>query len=197
MPGVQPHRKKVKHFHERGDLHELTFSCYRRIKLLTNNPWRAKLSQSIDEACQAVGCFLAAFVYMPEHVHLLVWGIKAQEDVSELLSRIKQPVSVQVHADLAQRPGRLLSRLIVRDRPGRQIFRFWQEGPGFDRNLFTASAVQASIDYIHNNPVARGLCPKARDWRWSSARFYESDGKLFDPLHPKITPLPAEFWHAS
>ena len=117
MPGIQPHRKKVKHFHERGDLHELTFSCYRRMKLLTNNPWRAKLSQSIDEACQAVGCFLAAFVYMPEHVHLPVWGIKAQEDVSELLSRIKQPVSVQVHADLAQQPGRLLPRLIVRDRP--------------------------------------------------------------------------------
>jgi putative transposase len=84
---------------------------------------------------------------------------------------------------------------MVRDRPGRQVFRFWQEGPGFDRNLFTVKAVQASIDYIHNNPVARGLSQKARDWRWSSARFYESEGTLFDPLLPRITLLPAEFWH--
>src|SRR5687767_2998440 len=32
---------------------------------------------------------------------------------------------------------------------GRMVFRYWQKGPGFDRNLFTAAAVQASIDYIH------------------------------------------------
>jgi putative transposase len=132
---------------------------------------------------------------MPEYVHLLVWGIESQEYVSALLSRIKQPVSVQVHADLAQRHSRLLPRLMVRDRPGRQVFRFWQEGPGFDRNLFTVKAAQAAIDYIHNNPVARGLCQNARDWRWSSARFYESGGSLFDPLRPQIAPLPAEFWH--
>lgn len=55
-------------------------------------------------------------------------------------------------------------------------------------------AVRASIDYIHNNPVKRGLCQKAREWRWSSARFYESDGTFLDPLLPELTPLPAEFW---
>jgi hypothetical protein len=48
--------------------------------------------------------------------------------------------------------------------------------------------------YIHNNPVKRGLCQKARDWRWSSARFYVEDGAFVDPLLPKITPLPAELW---
>ena len=133
---------------------------------------------------------------MPEHVHLLVWGIRETEQVSQLLSRVKQPVSVLVHADLEKARSRLLSRLIVRDRPGRQVFRYWQEGPGFDRNLFTVAAVQASIDYMHHNPVARGLCKRARDWRWSSARFYESDGGFTDSLLPKITPLPAEFWAA-
>ena len=34
----------------------------------------------------------------------------------------------------------------------------WQEGPGFDRNLLTVKAVQAALDYIHTNPVKRGLC---------------------------------------
>jgi putative transposase len=74
------------------------------------------------------------------------------------------------------------------------VFRFWQEGPGYDRNLFTVRAVQASLDYIHRNPVARKLCVQARHWRWSSARYYESDGQVLDPLLPTITPLPAEFW---
>jgi putative transposase len=170
VPKVSPHRKTIRHFHQPGDVHELTFSCYRRLSILINNAWRAKLSSAIDQACQSVGCHLAAFVYMPEHVHLLVWGIQAKEDVS-----------------------RLLEQLTVLDR-GRMVFRYWQEGPGFDRNLFTVGVVQASINYIHNNPVKRGLCQNARDWRWSSARFYVEDGAFVDPLLPKITPLPAEFW---
>ena len=130
---------------------------------------------------------------MPEHVHLLVWGIHAKEEVSRLLGAIKRPVAAHVRADLERTQSRLLTRLTICER-GRKVFRYWQEGPGFDRNLFTVSVVQTSIDYIHNNPVKRGLCQKARDWRWSSARFYESDGTFVDPLLPTITPLPAEFW---
>jgi len=29
------------------------------------------------------------------------------------------------------------------------------------------------IDYIHANPVRRGLVAMATDWTWSSARFWE------------------------
>ncbi len=196
MPSPKPHRKRVRHFHEPGDVHELTFSCYHRLPLLTNNAWRTILSRSIDEACQSLGCHLAAFVYMPEHVHLLVWGITKKEDVSHLLANIKQPVSIQVRKDLESTNSRLLPKLMVRERPGKIVFRYWQEGPGFDRNLFTTKAVQASLDYIHLNPVKRGLSFKARDWRWSSARYYETDGLEIDKLLPTITPLPAEFWSA-
>jgi putative transposase len=194
MASLEPHRKRIRHFHEPEDIHELTFSCYRRMPLLTNNGWRTRLSRSIDEACQSVGGFLAAFVYMPEHVHLLVWGLKSKEDISVLLAKIKQPQSIHVRKDLEVSKSRLLSRLMVRERPGKFVFRFWQEGPGFDRNLFQPKVVQASLDYIHLNPVKRGLCAKARDWRWSSARFYESEGKELNGALPIITPLPAEFW---
>ena len=41
----------------------------------------------------------------------------------------------------------LLNRLTIRERPGQTCFRFWQEGPGFDRNLFTLKAIEAAIDY--------------------------------------------------
>jgi putative transposase len=162
--------------------------------LLTNNAWRIRLSRSIDDACQSVGGFLAAFVYMPEHVHLLIWGLKTKEDVSVLLARIKQPVSIHVRKDLEARQSRLLPRLTVRERPGKFVFRYWQEGPGFDRNLLQPKVVQASLDYMHLNPVQRGLCVKARDWRWSSARFYASEGMELDEALPTLTPLPAEFW---
>ena len=50
MSQPTPHRKRVKHYHEPGDFHELTFSCYRRMRLLTNDPWREYLARSIDDA---------------------------------------------------------------------------------------------------------------------------------------------------
>jgi hypothetical protein len=31
------------------------------------------------------------------------------------------------------------------------------------------------IEYIHNNPVRRGLVERATDWVWSSARFYAGE----------------------
>jgi putative transposase len=85
----------------------------------------------------------------------------------------------------------LLHKFTIRERPDKMVFRFWQESPGYDRNLQTKYAVASSIDYIHQNPR---LCQTARHWRWSSARFYESDGPEVDPLHPIITFLPYEFW---
>jgi putative transposase len=59
--------------------------------------------------------------------------------------------------------------------------RFWQEGPGYDRNLSSKETILAAIDYIHLNPVRRGLAARAIDWKWSSARWYASDGKDRDP----------------
>src|SRR4029450_6399828 len=90
MPSLEPHRKRVRHYHEPGDVHELTFSCYRRLPLLTNNAWRTKLSRCLDGACQSVGRHWAGFVFMPEHVHLLIWGLSRKENVSTLLANVKQ-----------------------------------------------------------------------------------------------------------
>ena len=44
------HRKSVRHFHEAGHLHELTFSCYRRMPLLTNDSWRERLARCVEAA---------------------------------------------------------------------------------------------------------------------------------------------------
>jgi putative transposase len=193
MSEKKPHRKRVKHYDEPGDFHELTFSCYHRWKLLRNDPWRAFLARAIDDAFVAENCCLAAFVFMPEHVHLLMYPADCTADVqrvSRLLAAIKRPSSVQVKRKLVEANSPLLKRLTIQERPGKEVFRFWQEGPGYDRNLQTEEAVCASIDYIHLNPVGRKLSKTAADWRWSSARWYASDGRVVDRLLPKIQGVP-------
>jgi putative transposase len=192
---MEPHRKRVKHFHEPGDFHELTFSCYRRSQLLTNDLWRLLLCQSIDRAVSSHQFALVAFVLMPEHVHLLVLSpITSVSGVSRLLADIKRPFSGRIKNLLVKDRDPLLSRLTVVERPGKLAFRFWQEGPGYDRNLSSKAAVLAAIDYIHLNPVRRGLVARAVDWKWSSARWYVSDADNCDPDLPTIHGPPAELF---
>ena len=188
------HRKRVRHFHEARDCHGLTFSCYRRMPLLTNDVWREMLSRTIDRAIEGHRFGLVAFVYMPEHVHLLVYPTCEAAKVDGVLKAIKQPFSNRVKRLLLAAGSRLLDRLTVQERPGKTAFRFWQEGPGYDRNLTTAKTVSAAIDYLHLNPVRRGLVREAAHWRWSSCRFYGSEGTSQDAALPQIHPFPAEFW---
>jgi putative transposase len=94
---------------------------------------------------------------------------------------------------LEQTNSLLLRRLTVRQRPGVETFRFWQEGPGYDRNLDRVDTVLAAIDYIHRNPERRGLVDRAIDWQWSSARWYEGLPYDSNLQLPKLQRLPAEF----
>lgn len=47
MPPRPPHRKQIKHYEHLGHVRELTFSCYRRLPLLTNDVWREMLSRAM------------------------------------------------------------------------------------------------------------------------------------------------------
>ncbi|MEW4571331.1 transposase [Tautonia sp. JC769] len=184
--------KRVKHGHEPGDLHELTFSCYRRLPLLTNDRWRTLLARAIDSALERHEFHLIAFVFMPEHVHLLVLPLTHEPRIDRLLKAIKRPFSGHVKRDLIASGSRLIDRLIVRERPGVSRFRFWQEGPGYDRNLNSEAAVLASIEYIHLNPVRRRLCSRADAYRWSSARRFSRPELSPDPDLPALHDLPHE-----
>jgi putative transposase len=185
MSSAHPHRKLVKHYHEPGDLHELTFSCYGRRSLLTNDEWRKQLARCIDMAGEESGITLAAFVFMPEHIHLLVVPSGPEPSIDRYLALIKQPFSKWAKQRLVETKSSLLDRLTVQERPGKTCFRFWQEGPGYDRNLNTPSVIEAAIDYIHQNPVRRGLVKRAVDWKWSSASWY-----LLDPPRQQSPGLP-------
>ncbi len=181
LPG---HRKTFRRYHQPGDIHELTFSCQDRLPLLTNDLWRNQLSRCVDDACCNLEINLAAFVYMPEHVHMLVLPRTKKPDLGSFLACIKQPFSAFVQEHLIKCQSKLLDRLTVEERPGKPCFRFWLEGPGFDRNLYRTQAVEAALNYIHENPVARGLCMQPIDWIWSSARYYllNPPGQQFEGL---------------
>src|SRR5262249_2462136 len=146
---------------------------------------RTWVVEAIEEARRNLDFDLWAYVLMPEHVHLLIHPRRAEYSVGRILAALKRPVSVRAREHLIAAGNRAwVERLTVRE--GRKVvFRFWQPGGGYDQNLWKERPIREVIDYIHANPVRRGLVETPTDWFWSSARFWEGDlsGPLrMDPL---------------
>lgn len=84
---------------------------------------------------------------------------------------MKEPVARKAIRYLRDHAPEWLARVTLRE--GRRVRRrFWQPGGGYDRNVTSAEALRAMIDYIHANPVRRGLAATAEDWQSPSARWY-------------------------
>lgn len=152
------------------------------------------LCQSIDRALIRYQFNLIAFVIMPEHLHLLVYPTTHEYKIDRFLAAIKRPFSYRIKEMLIEQQHPLLAELTIRTRPGKTAFRFWLEGPGYDRNFFSKKAVEAAVNYLHLNPVKRGLATVCREWKYSSARWYESNGESVDPDLPTIHGLPWDFF---
>src|SRR5208282_1327924 len=51
------------------------------------------------------------------------------------------------------------------------LLRFWQ--PRFyDFNVYSADKKREKLEYMHSNPVTRGLVQHPKDWPWSSFSYY-------------------------
>ena len=109
---------------------------------------------------------------MPEHVHLLIWPHVPNYDISAILWRIKRPVGKKAIALLRNEQPDWLPRLRLTHSDGTVERRFWQAGGGYDRNVVGPDSACQMADYMHLNPVRRGLAQFTEDWTWSSARWY-------------------------
>jgi putative transposase len=109
--------------------------------------------------------YIYGYVVMPEHVHLLLsephrdrgplkTGFSSSGDIphtlAEALKSLKQGIS---------------RRLIG------EAEHFWQKRY-YDFNVRNYAQFGEKLQYIHRNPVKRGLCERPEDWPWSSFRHY-------------------------
>jgi putative transposase len=165
-------RKTCKRYNHPGHAHALTFSCFQRRPFLSRDRSRQWLIEAIDRARDKQHFHVWAYVLMPEHAHVLLRPLEDAYDISEILSSIKQSVAKRAVL-YVQRESPAFLRWMEDRQPGSKIhYRFWQRGGGYDRNIVEPKTAFQQIEYIHNNPVRRGLCGKPEDWIWSSAADY-------------------------
>jgi putative transposase len=140
----------LKRYQQTGDFHFITFSCYRRQPLLQAMGAKRTFEQTLERVRRWYGLFIAGYVVMPEHVHLLI----SEPERSTLAVAIQMLKQITAHE--------------LRPAAGRS---FWQTRY-YDFNVRTEKKRVEKLRYIHRNPVRRGLVEKPEDWPWSSFRHY-------------------------
>ena len=118
-----------------------------------------------------VGCVL-----MPEHCHLLIWPSQATNP-SEVMQSLKERTAKFVLKNLHENPesawcARMQKRLELPASVHHPAhYRVWQRR-FYDMNVWSQKKLLEKLNYMHNNPVKRGLVAEPGDWPWSSWRFY-------------------------
>lgn len=163
-----PHRKQLRHFEISNQPRFLTFSCSQRLPLFQSDRIKDAFVARVAAARQQQGFRLLGWVIMPEHVHLIVVPRLPEAPIPKVFSALKRRFAEQVIRRWRELDAPILARLGVAD----GSTQFWQSGGGYDRNLRDEAQVREKLDYMHMNPVKRGLVADPLDWRWSSARWH-------------------------
>jgi putative transposase len=181
-------RQHRRNYNTPGHAHVLTFSCYHRFRFLLADRTCQWLADAINFARREYDFALWAYVFMPEHAHLLVHPQRNAYDIAEIRHAIKYPVGERALRFLEREAPQWLPR-ITRQRGDKTERLFWQSGGGYDRNIDNPRTLLSEIDYIHLNPVRRGLVQRAVEWKWSSAGWF-----LENPMNTLATDkIPAEW----
>jgi putative transposase len=178
--------------YDTGSIRFVTFSCIHRWPLLKNDLIKDEFVRALAACQQRTGLLVAAWVVMPEHAHILAWPGPRGVRLAPVLSGLKSTFARDVIGRWRELRAPILDRITGSD--GRP--HFWLPGGGHDENLETDDAIDTVTEYIHNNPVRRGLVERATDYRWSSARAWagrnDTDIVITSPSRMRApVPLPS------
>ena len=113
---------------------------------------------------------ILAYVIMPEHYHLIIdlgmanllhkWLADIQRHTATQLSKWLRETAHPAHLIIYERHADKDAKLAVWKEQARAV------------GIFSKNVLKAKIEYIHANPVRRGLVENPADWLWSSWRSY-------------------------
>jgi REP element-mobilizing transposase RayT len=155
------------------------------LPLLGREEIRCLVCDDITAACETCGASVAAYVIMPDHMHLLV-GLP-QKDTLHKFCKLWRGRSGRHIPRLLEKQNDIESlQVLAKHANGGCRYAAWKEQVRA-LAVWTRPKLYTMVNYIHANPVRRGLVQLPGDWDHSSYRFYES-GKPVDlaivPVEP-------------
>jgi len=151
-----------------GGTYFFTVKTFERKPILTQEPYRTALRQTIFEVRATLPFESIAWILLPDHLHT-VWQLpEGDANFSLRWSLIKQRVT----RHCADETG---SASITRSRQKRREGTIWQRR-FWEHVIRDDTDLEHHIDYIHYNPVKHGYVARVIDWPYSTFHRYVRRG---------------------
>ncbi|MBK7883284.1 MAG: transposase [Chitinophagaceae bacterium] len=140
-------------------------------KLLQPDKYKDIIIESLKFLVEDGRIRLFAFVIMDNHLHL-IWQMQASIEPEAVQRDFLKYTAQQIKKDLLKNHPAVLAhfRVGAKDR----IYQFWERN-ALSVELHTAKVFQQKLDYIHYNPVRAGICSLPEEYKYSTAKFYETN----------------------
>ena len=144
--------------------------------LLKDDNFKEIIIESLQWMVQNKKVKISAFVIMSNHIHL-IWQATTSITPAEVQTSFKKYTSKRF-LYLLNKSGKAQQYIVqAADRQ----HQFWKRN-SLRIELFTPSVFEQKLEYIHDNPVNAGLCKYPEEYKYSSAKFYETGFDSFDIL---------------
>jgi REP element-mobilizing transposase RayT len=157
-----------------------TATIYQWKYLLNADEYKSIIVESLRFLVDNNRATIYAFVIMPNHIHLL-WRINSSWNLTRVQADFMKFTAQKIKFDLIENHPAELQRYYVglKDRD----YQFWQRN-SLNSYCESRKVVEQKLAYIHNNPCQGKwmLTNNPMDYKFSSVRFYETDGKEYEFL---------------
>ena len=125
-------------------------------------------------------CTINAFVIMPNHIHML-WKISDGFERKDVQGALFSFTAHEFKRHLKKKDAVHLQKYFVNSSD--RDYQFWEREP-MVKECWTEKFFRQKLNYIHFNPCQQhwNLATSPEEYKWSSARFYETGIKNFSWL---------------
>lgn len=156
-----------------------TAVAHKRLPIFRTNRLKQVVCDAFGEVRRKHKILILAYVIMPDHVHLLVYGERKLEEVLRLLNGVSARRVIQYLKDNGFESSLLKLRGATRERNHKHSV--WQHHSD-SLEIFGEDTFRQKVKYINQNPVRAGLVDDPLEYRLSSARQWARQPAESEPL---------------
>lgn len=132
---------------------------------------RSIVCDEITRSLTDCGASLAAYVLMPDHLHLLVY-LPEKDQLHRFCKLWRGRSAMSIVRLLREAQDQDVLQVMAKHANGNASYAVWKE-QARALGIYGEEKLKAKVRYIHANPVRKNYVDNPADWPYSSFAFYE------------------------
>ena len=154
--------------HEPDAAHFITSTIIEWLPVFTTAACCDVLVRSFEHCRQHKGLRLHAWVILDNHFHAIVSGPELADTIRDFKRFTARMILAQLQTEGREWLLNQLAYFRAAHRKAAAEHQVWQEGV-HPQAIIDDEMMRQKLEYLHNNPVKRGMVASPEHWRYSSA----------------------------